>query len=531
MLRGPAAARILVRMGIDPKRFWLLVDLFGTLSQRREMLNHLGQDRSTLKIVSIMYTVLMGFMSLAVVVPQLPQPVYLEIFLGMTGLLMFSILIPETSNSLINPVEGLILAHQPIDGATYTAAKLTHLLRILLYLVPVPNLIPALAGLGLKGARWYYPLEHLAAVFALGVVLALFCCALFGWLLRFVPASRLKGAGQIAEMLPMVGFFTFRYMGNFARHIRIPAFLPQGWPMAVGAAGVAAGMVAMGLRSLSGDYLVRVAGIASGRSRGSSGEFSRRRTGSPVFSRLVGGQTARAGFTYLRIMMMRDLQFRRMMFQLLPPLVMAAVAVPSGLKTSPFSASFSTMHLFPHLFGFLLVSVCYAVPHGSHYKGAWIFLTVPQRVFAPFSRGIYSALWLCGVGVPHLLCFPVLVWSWGVATAGVFVAFSVAVASLYLGLELRLIEALPFSKPPRTSRGAAGMPIMMMGMAAAAIAVALQYFVIFHSPATVMLSTVVIAAIAYLVTQRSLKSFEVAMQFNLGLDSGEAVPLYREIEV
>jgi hypothetical protein len=28
------------------------------------------------------------------------------------------------------------LAHQPIEGATYTAAKLTHLLRILLHLVP-----------------------------------------------------------------------------------------------------------------------------------------------------------------------------------------------------------------------------------------------------------------------------------------------------------------------------------------------------------------------------------------------------------
>ena len=56
-------------------------------------------------------------------------------------------LLSETANSLVNPVEGLVLAHYPINGATYTAAKLTHLLRILSYTVPALNLLPALAGL------------------------------------------------------------------------------------------------------------------------------------------------------------------------------------------------------------------------------------------------------------------------------------------------------------------------------------------------------------------------------------------------
>ena len=531
LLRGPAAARQLQRLGIAPKPFWLLVDLFGKLSQRREMLNQLGRDRATLRVVSVLYTVIMGAMGLGFAVAQFPATTYLSIFLGMTGLLMFSILIPETSNSLINPAEGLILAHQPIDGATYTAAKLTHLLRIILYLVPIPNLLPAFTGLALKSAHWYYPLEHLAAAIALGIFLGLFCCALFGWLLRFVPASRLKSAGQIAEMLPMLAFFTFRFARLGAIHM--PAvLLSLGWPLAAAGAVLSAGIVVMGLRSLSGDYLVRVASIASGGSHGSGGVIAPpRRAGKAWLSRLLGGQKARGGFSYLRVMMLRDLQFRRMMLQMLPSLVMLAAVIPSGLKISPFSGAFSPLHFLPHLFGFFLLTACYSMPHGSFYKGAWVFLTVPSGVFAPFARGIYSCLWLCGVGVPHLLCFFVLAWKWTLPDAVIFTAFSMAVSSFYLGLELRLIESVPFSKPPRTSRAAIAFPVMVFGFVLAAIFVALQYFLIFHSMTTAIATTLVLALATYFVTGASLKSFAGAMQFNLALDSGEATAYYKEIEV
>jgi hypothetical protein len=542
VLRGPTASRMLAGFGIHPRPFWLLVDLFGALSQRREVLSgsrrggalvsELGRDKGTLKVISILYTVIMAFIGIVLVLPQPPVATYLSVFLGMTGLLIFSILIPETSNSLINPLEGLILAHQPINGATYTAAKLAHLLRILLYLVPVPNMLPALMGLALKNSHWYYPLEHLAAAFLLSVVLALFCCALFGWLLRFVPASRLKGAGQVAEILPMLVFFTFRYMRTFAVNVRIPALLSLGWPVVAGAAGLTAGVVVMGLRSLSGDYLVRVASIASGGSHGSGGSYDEsalpRRARGAAFSRLLGGQKVHAGFAYLRIMMLRDLQFRRMMFQLLPSLVMLASILPTGLKIRPFSSGFTPLHFLPHLFGFILVTVCYSLPHGGHHKGAWVFLIVPSRVFAPFSRGVYLGLWLLGVAVPNLLGFAVLVWWWRPVDSAIFMAFSTAVTSLYLGLELRLIEAVPFSKPPRTSRGAV-TPEIFVGMLLAAIAVGLQYFVIFYSPLSAILTTIAIGGVACLVTQKSLKAFEIAMQYNLALDSGEAAVYYQEV--
>ena len=41
--------------------------------------------------------------------------------------------LPEIAEGLVNPVEGLILAHQPVNGHTWLAAKLTHLIRIVVY--------------------------------------------------------------------------------------------------------------------------------------------------------------------------------------------------------------------------------------------------------------------------------------------------------------------------------------------------------------------------------------------------------------
>ena len=54
-LRGPAVSRVLRRFGIDPHRYWLLVDLFGELTDRREMLGHLGRDGIGLKMIAGIY--------------------------------------------------------------------------------------------------------------------------------------------------------------------------------------------------------------------------------------------------------------------------------------------------------------------------------------------------------------------------------------------------------------------------------------------------------------------------------------------
>ncbi len=217
LVRGPAGERVLRRCGIDPHRYWLLIDLFGELTERREMFGHLGRDGMTLKTAAYMYAVLTAVISLIQVLMAVTVRTYFATFLGLSGFLLLTILLSETANSLVNPVEGMVLAHYPIDGATYTAAKLTHLVRVLAYTVPALNLLPALAAVFLPEAAWWYPLFHFLSACLLGMTIALCCCAFFGWLIRLFPPARLKTVGQIAETAPLI---LMLFMGNLTRVLR-----------------------------------------------------------------------------------------------------------------------------------------------------------------------------------------------------------------------------------------------------------------------------------------------------------------------
>ncbi len=195
-LRGRTVSGLLERLGIEPRRYWILVDLFHKLSERQEAVQQIGS--TSLRVAAGILAVLFSVMSLMNLSMGVPAAVHLPVFLILTLFVLAMFLVPETANSLVNPVEGMILAHQPVNGATYTRAKLTHLLRIVFYIVLGMNGVPALIGTLLDGAAWFYAPLHLTAAFASSIVLALIFCSFFGWLIRFVPVRRLKGIAAIA---------------------------------------------------------------------------------------------------------------------------------------------------------------------------------------------------------------------------------------------------------------------------------------------------------------------------------------------
>jgi hypothetical protein len=488
------------------------MDLFDQLADRHEMFTQLGRDGVTLQTASWFYYVLSGLVAVMMLVKGCSLAQYYVVFLVLTAFLLLALLISETSNSLVNPVEGLVLAHQPIDGATYTAAKLSHLLRILLYLVPGLNVIPALAALTLAECRWFYPLVHMVAAFAVGLLAALLCCAIFGWLIRFVPPRRLKAVGQIAEMMPSLAYMASLMPREARTWIHIPHWWPAAGParlfLVVGLCATAAAIVLLGIRALSGDYLVRVAAIA----QAGSGKKAKVRGpgGAPRLSdavaRLCGGPASRAGYEYVWSLMMRDWQFRRLMIPLIPLAVAPVALLVEGWRISPFSGKFTGVHVLPHVFGVALFLICTVLPYGSDFKGAWIFLLAPRGTLEGFARGVHARLWLAIVAIPHAALAVTLSVAWGIWDGAMFTAYSLAIASCYLGLELRLIDGMPFSKPPRTSQNAYLVPLMFAGGFGIAIVVGLQYFLLFRSVAAVAATTVVAAAGACLLTRRSLES-------------------------
>jgi hypothetical protein len=521
-LRGPYTSRLLQAFGIDPVRYWLLIDLFGALSERRELFSQLGRDGMTLQKASWGYYIMSGLLSIVLVIAGMQLNTYATFFLGFSVFLLTAVLLSETSSSLVNPVEALVLSHQPINGATYTAAKLTHLLRMLLHLVPGLSLIPALAGLFLKGCPWYFPPLFVAAEFALGLLVALSSCAVFGWLIRLLPPARLKAVGMTAEALPWLGWMFFQFRRDVFAHIRVPAWTRDA---VFGLVVLGVILAVFGLRSLSSDYLVRVAAIAHGRSRAG-------RRGRSWFGGLVaamgGGPAARGGYEYVSRMMRRDWQFRRQLLAFAPMTVMMLGGAVRSVKLSPFARGFTAMHMFPHAFGVAFFVICSTIFYGNDHRGAWLFLLAPAGAFRGVARGVYSAFFML-IAAPHAILLPFLIWYWGLADALLFSAYSVAVAATYLAFELRLIEGMPFSRQPEATQNFMALPLMMAGGFVMAIAVGLQYFLIFHSRAAVLASSAVLCAAAYYLTPLSVESLETSIRFHLGILSAETKAIYHEV--
>ena len=539
-LRGKTVSGLLERLGIESRRYWILVDLFNTLSERREAVQQLGG--MALLVGTGFLLVISSLTSLVMWGIGVPAAFHLVFFLIVTLFILATFLVPETANSLVNPVEGMILAHQPVNGATYTSAKLTHLLRIVVYVVLGMNGVPALIGALLDGARWYYAPLHLTVAFASSIVLALICCSLFGWLIRFVPVRRLKNVAAIAQGLPLfliIGAEPLRELIRdtmptvsdlISREIVVGGYSVPGGGTGVlcaSFAAVALPAIYFGLRSLSGDYLIRVTEIVHS---GSAAKTRPHRSAVGAWAaRFSGGQAGRAGFEFVANLIWRDWRFKQSMAPNAPILVIGSIALlVLGRAVSPFSGDLAPAHLLPHLIGFAVVTVCNVLAFGVDYKGVWIFQIAPESSFSGFARGVHAALLAVFVLIPHLIWLPIAIWSWGATDAASFIAYSVAVSALYLGLTLRLICGIPFGRQFEQNRMLLTIPLMILGWFGTLIAIVLQY-ILFRSGVAVVAATLLVGAAAYYMTRWSLTAVEASIRYNLKLDSLGVLPFYQEI--
>lgn len=92
----------------------------------------------------------------------------------------------------------------------------------------------------------------------------------------------------------------------------------------------------------------------------------------PWIGRLAGGQPGRAGYEYLRALVVQDWQFLRSMAMNAAGLVVLFVGLPVvGLDASPFGPGFAPAHFLPHLLGMLILVARCSV-------GAPGLLTIPS---------------------------------------------------------------------------------------------------------------------------------------------------------
>ena len=206
LFHGPEFASLLRRCGIDPYRYWILVDLFETLGKRQEVART-GSDAYSMRTLVTFWLFFSGVLGVVMGALGAAAGVYLLVFLALTAFQLSMLLIPEIAEGLVNPVEGLILAHQPVNGGHVGSRQAD----------------PSHQDRGLRGGRGQrravarspsraqrrrFPaigLPHHASSGgsrgrADGRVL---CCSLFGWLVRFVPVRRLKAAAAMVQVIPM----------------------------------------------------------------------------------------------------------------------------------------------------------------------------------------------------------------------------------------------------------------------------------------------------------------------------------------
>ena len=544
-----AAGRTVLRwLGVSPAQYQLLVDLFDTLGDRKELLGNLGMDKHAMQLTTLTLVVPGGLLAL-MAFGSMSLASFNMLSLAFSSMLLCLILVNEAANSFFNPAEVTVLAHQPIGGGTYFAAKFSYLVLVVLRVQASVSGPSAIAGLVKDEARWFYPLTHMFAACAAGIFLALVACAIFGVLFRLVPTSKVRNAAMWAQltvsMLPLIGNLGSRRMREFASTFAPQlsgidwSFVPVTWFNAIALAGQGGGLVpirwpaavsvvvcgvliALGVRSLSAGYLTRIVGVLRSTRR-------RHRTGprfapfSLTVQRLTGRPSGRAAFAFLMRMMRTDWQFRRAAMSLVLPMILFVPAIVlSGRDASPFQFSLAPIGLLPEMLSVVTLTCCLQLAYSDHYKGAWIFGTAPGAALTTFLRGLWWSLWLVLIAVPIAAATIFFGFYWGVVDSLLFAAYSVTASSLLLSLQLLLVEGFPFASPPKAERANMLVPFILFGPVVFGIAWFVQGRLIFRSRPATVIATVVLGFAAKVVMEYALGRLQVKSQGQIARLGGGA---------
>jgi hypothetical protein len=544
----PIVAWGLRALGVEPQQYFQLLRLFATLSHREEYV--MGRTSISRSVFLGLFVLIIAIGNILVIFAGRP-PLRLVVLVNVvvSAVLLLTTLAAEAFNTFLNPVEASVLAHQPIQERSYFAAKLTYLLGVVASMVLPLNAIPAVAGLNLKEARWFFPITYLTSVYLLGVFTALLLCAVIGLLFRLIPINRLRSVVASLQAGIFVMLFIVpriaRYVGSLQLNIppefasAIPvnwfvslATIGQGPTIRLGGPAMVAALLSgvlfvYGIQSLTEGYLTNVHTLLHGASK--RRRFSRQFLG-PLIRVFTRKPSGRAAFYFMYAMARTDWQFR---VAVLPALVqfllLPAFAVARSLGSTPFGAGRPTAaYLLPHS-GLAGVTICVMLIYSSQHRATWIFLTAPLEGIRSFVRGIYWAIWM-PFGVLSALLLPLYIWRWGVGDALLFTGYSLALLTLYVAVELFLVDGLPFANPPTKGSGFLTAPLILASLLAAGIIVVLQWLFIFQNRLVTFGVSFVFIFAAYLVARMSLRNLETNVLHNLHVIASGRLALFQEIE-
>jgi ABC-2 type transport system permease protein len=553
ILGSRGVGKLCLALGIDPRQYRLLLGLFSLLSDRLEFM---GTTVSLKKVIGgyVFISLLLSLIAFA----NPPLHGYLLIILGSSMLFMFMILTQDVANSIMNPDEASVLAHQPIRGATYVAAKLTHVFVIVAVITSSLNALPAIAGLYLRQSHWFYPLTHLMAAYLAGLFIAFLVCGIYGWLFLFIAPAKLKNAALWLQLLTLmiptliVNALQIVFGAKFLERTQIvsralgSSWMPWRWFVALGLMGhtkypgfsaweagaaclITCALIAFGLRGFRADYLIKVSALIQG-SATSAARSPRGSWLNPLVRKLAGAPSGYGAFSWVCTMVRRDWNFRLQAFwNMGAGLILLLLMVVKGIRVSPFaSGAFSPMHAVPHVLGVLLAVVCRLMSYTAEPQGASLFVTLPLVPLRPFVRGAYLSLWL-PAGILHLCLLGPCIWFWGVAEGMLFISFSMALASVYVGLTVFFVDGFPFANAFKPSVGKELSMVFLIMLIPIAPLLLVQWL-IFHHAFLVMAAAIALAFLAFVAAHFSLGRLEKRIHANLQLLGFGPQQMFKELE-
>ena len=535
--------------GIHAVHYAVLLDLFSTLSERQEF--KMGQAEISRNVFVGVFATMTAFVNLIAVFAAHPAlHAFVVVNYAVSGFILLVTLVPEAVNTFLNPIEMSMLAHQPIQDRAYSAAKITYLATVVAWIIVPLNAAPALLGLHLQEARWFFPISYLLSAYTFGMFTALFICAIIGVLLRILSPSKLR---NIAAWMQAGMILLFLFGPNAAiflsRHGIIPPLSagwrsPLNWFVASATIGQDAHLIRLdwggglvmvicavfliyGIRSLSDGYMTKVQLLLH------SGPRPRRSSRSwlgSIVRLMTGSPSGRAAFSFMCAMARTDWHFRSSaMPMLIQFVVLPLVGIARGLGPSPFASVRPTgAHLLPHVGGLAGLSLCAMLTFSDQHKAAWIFLTAPLESIRSFVRGIFWSL-VIPLAIVAFLLLPFYIRYWGVRDALLFLIYSLSLGMFYVSIEMFLVDGLPFSNPPQRNGGFLTAPLVIGALIGALIIVVLQWLFIFQDRLVTLGASLVFAGLAYLIARVSLRTVEVNVLHNLHVIASGRTAMFKEV--
>jgi hypothetical protein len=248
-----------------------------------------------------------------------------------------------------------------------------------------------------------------------------------------------------------------------------------------------------------------------------------------IVRRLSGGAAGQAAYEFLTRLMRRDWQFRRGAAQLIFPVVIFGPGlVMSSRAGSPLGAQTPQLiGLLPELLPFGALSVCMVLAFTDHFRASWIFGLAPGRHLDAYLRGVYWSIWLVFLAIPFALALPWFLWFWGPADALLFTAYGVAVSSCLLGFQFLIVDALPFTMPPKAERPVMSLGILIISGLVVGVAWVAQAYVIFRSRWLTAAAAMFFAWLAWMAARYSLRELHVKARAQLAVQSAGAPAMFQ----